>query len=69
MSTERIADTDPLLSAGVVAAEIGLSPSTLARYRAEGSGPPWIRVGRRLIRYPRSGVRAWIASQNGSAVA
>ena len=70
MAAERIpTESDPLLSAGTVAEIVGLSPATLRRYRAAGSGPPWMRIGERLIRYPRSGVREWIASQSGSAVA
>jgi len=36
-----------------------LSPRTLARWRAEGSGPPYCRLGRDAF-YPESSVLEWL---------
>jgi excisionase family DNA binding protein len=40
-----------------------ISKRTLENWRRNGSGPPWIRIGRQ-IRYPRSGIKEWIETQN-----
>jgi predicted DNA-binding transcriptional regulator AlpA len=47
------------LSPREVEALTGISYKTLERYRANGTGPPWFRVGG-VIRYPLQGVRDWI---------
>jgi len=40
----------------------GVPVQTLARWRSEGAGPPWIKlVGR--VRYDVHDLEAWIASQ------
>lgn len=36
-----------------------LSPRTLARWRAEGNGPPYCRLGRDAF-YPESSVLEWL---------
>ncbi|QFU07164.1 Helix-turn-helix domain protein [Rhodobacteraceae bacterium THAF1] len=41
---------------------IGLSVRTLARYRAEGLGPKYLRVGR-SIQYVRTAIDEWLLSQ------
>lgn len=37
-------------------------PVTLARWRAAGTGPTFIRVGR-SIRYPATELQAWLANR------
>lgn len=57
-----------MLTPAEVAAQLGVTPRTLQRWRAEGRGPEWRRlspkVGPRLrggpIRYPVAGLRAWL---------
>jgi predicted DNA-binding transcriptional regulator AlpA len=44
--------------------ELGKSRSTLARWRREGSGPPYIRVGK-SPRYKWADVLAWLERQRG----
>jgi len=44
-----------------LADEIGVSKSTLARWRAEGLGPPPTQAGPKTVLYERSGVERWIA--------
>jgi hypothetical protein len=39
-----------------------VSPRTLERWRALGSGPPWVKIGRR-VRYSPPAVKAWVAAQ------
>ena len=41
---------------------LAFSPKTLERFRAEGTGPAYCRVGR-YVRYSREDVRAWAAAQ------
>ncbi len=42
------------------AAEIvGLKPATLKKYRSRGGGPPYVRYGRRAVRYRVNDLRAW----------
>lgn len=45
-----------------VAARLLVTETTLARWRADGKGPPWVRIGDRH-RYDREGFEAWLASR------
>lgn len=51
-------DAKALLSTSEAAAVLLLSASTLKRYRAEGRGPPFLRLGGR-IRYTRADLLKW----------
>lgn len=42
-----------------LAREIDLSKRTLKRWRVERVGPPWTRVGRRVV-YRKEAVREWL---------
>jgi hypothetical protein len=53
---------DDYVAEDVCAAELGLAPITLARWRAQRKGPPYTKVGRRIL-YHRPGTRAWVAAQ------
>jgi excisionase family DNA binding protein len=48
-----------MLTAAELAAELKVSRRTLARWRSEGSGPRWTRVGR-SPRYKWSDVTDWL---------
>ncbi|MFC3848853.1 helix-turn-helix transcriptional regulator [Corynebacterium hansenii] len=61
-----ILDADEWLPTGAAADLIGASASTLARWRAEGSGPPFARHGR-VIRYHRDALRDWMADRTAAA--
>jgi prophage regulatory protein len=51
-----------------LAKELGVSKSTIARWRAEGAGPPPTQIGPRSIVYAREGIERWIAARTtGSA--
>ena len=40
---------------------IGVSGSTLARYRSENTGPAYVKIGGK-VRYRRSDLEAWITT-------
>ena len=52
-----------LLHAREVAEMRRVSARTLERERATGSGPPFIRVGPRQVRYQRAALLAWLAAR------
>lgn len=39
---------------------LNVKPSTIRQWRARGSGPPYIRINSRLIRYDRQEVGNWL---------
>ncbi len=51
-----------LITIDQVAELTGLSRSTLAKKRCNGSGPAFFKLGRQ-IKYDRSDIEAWIASR------
>jgi len=51
-----------LLSAPEAACRIGLAPATLAKLRTCGGGPPFLRLGARVL-YPLSLLDRWIDEQ------
>ena len=48
------------LSAKEAADHIGISRSTLSKWRMRGEGPRWHRVGPRLVRYFKDEVDEWL---------
>lgn len=57
-----------LLSPGEAAATLGRKPQTMARWRCEGFGPKFVRVGGRIA-YRVDDLEAWIASRVVSSTA
>ena len=51
---------DNVLTEAETARVIGASASGVRKWRREGSGPPYIRIGSRLIRYSAEDVQAWL---------
>jgi predicted DNA-binding transcriptional regulator AlpA len=51
---------DNVLTESEIARVVGVSVSGLRNWRREGSGPPYIRIGSRLIRYSAHDVQAWL---------
>lgn len=49
----------PLMRASAVAALLDVEETQLAKWRRKGTGPPWLRVTSRCIRYPPNDVQAW----------
>lgn len=53
--------TAPLLTTAEVAAILGVTPRTVERWRnLTGGGPPYVRIGRRTIRYEAAAVAAFV---------
>ena len=52
-----------LLNDREVSEDYGFSVPWLRRARREGAGPPFLRIGRRMIRYRTADVEAFIARQ------
>jgi hypothetical protein len=61
---------DPLLTPAEAGAELGLSPNTLSKWRVQGRGPAFVKLGDGggasgrgvAVRYRLSVVRAWVES-------
>jgi predicted DNA-binding transcriptional regulator AlpA len=54
---------DEYLTASQLAAELQLSPRTLANWRWSGGGPPFVKVGAGAVRYRRRDVDSWLAKR------
>jgi predicted DNA-binding transcriptional regulator AlpA len=52
---------DQLLTRHQLTAILPVSYQTLARWCAEGEGPPWLKIGRRVA-YRAGDVRIWLES-------
>jgi predicted site-specific integrase-resolvase len=52
---------DGLLAEDAAAFELGVCRATLKRWRRLGEGPPFLKVGRRVI-YKRSSLENWLVS-------
>jgi hypothetical protein len=54
---------DDLLDPSDVFGQYNIAIGTLAYWRSAGSGPPYIRLAPRVIRYRRGVLEAWIAAR------
>lgn len=43
-----------------VATALGVSPAALRKWRGEGRGPKWVKLGR-LVRYRLTDLETWLA--------
>ncbi len=43
--------------------ELGISCRTVEAWRISGDGPPFVRLGRSLVRYRRQHVDEWLAER------
>jgi excisionase family DNA binding protein len=53
-----------LLTEAEAADLLTVSVQTMARWRKEGEGPPWFRLGGR-VRYRRDELLSWLEQQRG----
>lgn len=60
---------DPLLTVVELGKQLNRSPATLQRMRTHGTGPAFITVGARGIRYRQSAVDAWLATRERTSTA
>jgi len=54
---------DAFLTPREVAARLGTSTRLLKEHRVHGSGPAFVRVGYRTVRYPEVELERWIDSR------
>jgi len=54
-----LAAAEALMDPANAAAYLGMKPQTLAGWRCQKIGPPWVSCGR-AIRYRRSDLERWI---------
>jgi hypothetical protein len=53
-------DDSELLRAGTISDDLGVTEGTLANWRAQRKGPPWVKVGKYPL-YPLGDYRRWKA--------
>jgi hypothetical protein len=53
---------DQMWGAEELAAEYGISDATLADWRCDGTGPPYLKLGRKVF-YPKALVDDWLGGQ------
>lgn len=41
---------------------VGISPSTLSKMRLRGEGPPYARIGKRIVVYDKHDLAEWLGS-------
>lgn len=54
--------TDQLLTESQVAEILGVARVTLTGWRSRKTGPPFVKLARRVVRYPSAKLVAWIES-------
>ena len=60
---ERAAVSSPLLSAADVASITGLSLETLAQWRSQRKGIPFLKLSRNVVRYRQGDLDAWLSER------
>lgn len=49
-----------LLTPEQTAERLGVTVGTLANWRTAGDGPPYVKMGSKLVRYPEDDLRSWL---------
>ena len=60
-------DPDQLLTTEEVARLLHISKPWLEIGRSKGYGPPWIRMGKLMVRYKRDGIVKWLRGRARAA--
>ena len=55
-----------LMTEREAAQALRISGACLRRWRSIGAGPPWLRIGKRCVRYEVAALREWIEHQRGA---
>ena len=56
-------DDDVLIRRADLPRYLPIASQTAARWAVEGQGPPFIKVGRRIVAYRAGDLRAWLQGQ------
>ena len=59
---------DILIRRSDVPMYIPVAVQTLSRWACEQQGPPFIKIGKRLVAYRAGDLRAWLRDQSGAAL-
>ena len=59
----RAAASSPLLTPEDVATITGLSTETLAQWRSQRKGIPFLKLSRNVVRYQQGDLDAWLAAR------
>ncbi len=59
--TDAVGDERALLSTAEASNYLGISPRTLEDWRLRGGGPLFRKLGRRLVRYLKADLAAFVA--------
>jgi predicted DNA-binding transcriptional regulator AlpA len=57
------AASSTILTATEVAEQTGLSVETLAQWRSQGKGPPYVKISRNCVRYRQCDLDGWLAER------
>jgi hypothetical protein len=57
---------DEIIPPGPASKEIGLAESSLAKMRCKGGGPPFLKLGRRVL-YERSTLKEWLKARRAKS--
>jgi predicted DNA-binding transcriptional regulator AlpA len=68
-STSVLEVANPVLTEKELAQRLRASLSLLRKWRRDKKGPPYLRLGDKLIRYSAADVQAWLAGQSRSPTA
>lgn len=63
MDKERKLGNQELLKAEDVARVTGLSPETLAQWRSQKRGIPFIKISRNCVRYRQADLDSWLVER------
>lgn len=55
--------TSPLLTSQELAKYLGLTEATIRNWQWAGQGPPFVRLGNKVIRYRREDVEKWLTEK------
>lgn len=60
-------DRQPLMTTAEAAAYLSFPEATVKAWRARGTGPAYVRINGRVVRYRMSDLDAWVDEQAVSA--
>ena len=64
LTSASASHSQEFLSPTELSAYVGIAVQTLARWRSEGRGPDYIKIGRKKVAYRMSAVHSWLEEQN-----
>jgi predicted DNA-binding transcriptional regulator AlpA len=58
----KMTEREEYIDTNEAAKLVGVCAGTLKKWRAEGTGPQAVKLGKRLVRYPLSKIHEYLAS-------